>query len=403
MLKFKNDTGANRKSAFVHSAIAATLLALGATANSMAMAAETIPLGLVTALTGTSAKTTGLPIANGARLAVERINAAGGVNGKLLSLKEYDDADTIDLAPTFEKAINVDKVVAIVGPTLSSQTDVAWSTTAVMGVPVIGSNIQAPGVTKNRRMSFRTMLTSIELMKGAIRGAVQETKPKTVIGVTQLDERFSYDTYLGSMPIFASLGVTALPAAESRLEINPVKVVEKIKASNPDIVFLALIARDATKVLLEMKKQNVAKTVVCNCAFLLGDVSPELKAASSSVFFSAPWSKDADDAFNLAFLDAYRAKYKAEPSSAAALAYESVYLTANALKGVAEAGVVAQVATARVELSKNIASSKHQGVSGSFKFAKSGLGYEATRPGYVYVYRNGVADSVKFSWFSGLF
>jgi branched-chain amino acid transport system substrate-binding protein len=403
MLKFNTSAGASNKSVFVRGALAAALLAFGASANSMAIAADTIPLGLVTALTGTSAKTTGLPIANGARLAIERINAAGGVNGKQLSLKEYDDADTPDLAPTFEKAINTDNVVAIVGPTLSSQTDVAWSTSAVLGVPVIGSNIQAPGVTKNRRMSFRTMLTSIELMKGAIRGAVQETKPKTVMGVTQLDERFSYDTYLGSMPIFASLGVTALPANEFRAEINPVKVVDSIKATNPDVVFLALIARDATKVLLEMKKQKVSKTVVCNCAFLLGDVSPELKAASTNVFFSAPWSKDADDAFNLAFLDAYRAKYKTEPSSAAALAYESVYLTANALKGVTEAGVAAQVATVRVALSKNIASSKHQGVSGSFKFAKSGLGYEATRPGYVYVYRNGAADNVKFSWFSGLF
>jgi branched-chain amino acid transport system substrate-binding protein len=403
MLKFNTGAGANSKPAFVRGALAAALLALGASASSMAIAADTIPLGLVTALTGTSAKATGLPIANGARLAVERINAAGGVNGKQLSLKEYDDADTPDLAPTFEKAINIDKVVAIVGPTLSSQTDVAWSTSAVLGVPVIGSNIQAPGVTKNRRMSFRTMLTSIELMKGAIRGAVQETKPKTVMGVTQLDERFSYDTYLGSMPIFASLGVTALPANEFRSEINPVKVVDSIKATNPDIVFLALIARDATKVLLEMKKQKISKTVVCNCGFLLGDVSPELKAASTNVFFSAPWSKDADDAFNLAFLDAYRAKYNTEPSSAAALAYESVYLTANALKGVAEAGIASQVETVRVALSKNIASSKHQGVSGSFKFAKSGLGYEATRPGYVYVYRNGGADNVKFSWFSGLF
>lgn len=400
MFSFQKVVGATSKKSLLFSALTlATLTAFAATA----IAAEPIPLGLVTALTGSSSKAVGIPIANGARLAVERINAAGGVNGKSLVLKEYDDADQTDVSPTFEKAINIDKVVALVGPTLSSQTDIAWSMSAVLGVPVIGSNIQAPGVTQKRRMSFRTMLTSIELMKGAIRGAVQETKPKTVMGVTQLDERFSYDTYLGAMPIFASLGVTAVAPVETKLEINPAKVIDGIKATNPDVVFLALIARDATKVLLEMKKQGINKIVVCNCAFLLGDVSPELKAASANVFFSTPWSKDGDDAFNVAFLESYRAKYKSEPSSAAALAYESVYLTAGALKDVSAAGVTAQVAEARTILAKNLSAGKHQGVSGSFKFARSGLGYEATRPGYVYAYRNGVAEKIKFSWFSNLF
>ena len=241
-------------------------------------------------------------------------------------------------------------------------------------------------------------------MKGAVRGAVQAIKPKTVMAATQLDECFSYQTYLGTMPIFAKLGVKALPTVESQGAIDPVAIVANIKKSNPDIVFLPLIARDATKVLLEMKKQNVSKPVVCNCGFLLGDVAIDVRAAAELVFFSVPWAKDASDAFNVDFLQAYRGAYKSEPSSQAALAYEGVYLAANSLKKIKNLGFAReQIQATRESLSREMAGGKHDGVAGSYRFIKAGSGYDAERRGYSYQYRSGQIDKINFPWFSNFF
>lgn len=384
--------------------LATSLLLAAAQWSTIALAADSAKIGLVTSLTGSSAKAVGLPIAAGARLAVQRINAEGGINGKPLALMEYDDQGQPDLSKVYQKAIETDKVLAIVGPTLSSQLEGAWSLSSAAGVPSIGSNVQAPGATEHRRYTFRTMLASTELMKGAVRGAVRDLKPKTVMAATQLDESYSYQTYIGSMPIFASLGVKSISPAEFRQSIDPVAIVAAIKRVNPDMVFLPLIARDATQVLLEMKKQGVKKTVVCNCGFLLGDVAPELKAAAENVYFSVPWSKDADDSRNVEFLQAYRAAYKSEPSSQAALAYESVYVAAEALRHVKNLDLNDErVSLNRDALAKELAHGKHHGVSGSYRFARAGVGFEAERRGYTYHYRSGQIEKVTFSWLNDLF
>jgi branched-chain amino acid transport system substrate-binding protein len=384
--------------------LAASLLVAATQWGAIAQAAETAKIGLVTSLTGGSAKSVGLPIAAGARLAVQRINAEGGIGGKSLTLIEYDDQGQADLVKVYQKAIENDKVLAIVGPTLSSQTEAAWTVSSAAGVPSIGSNVQAPDATEHRRYAFRTMLTSTELMKSAVHGAVRDLKPATVMAATQLDEQYSYQTYISSMPIFASLGVKSISPIEFKQAADAPAIVAAIKRANPDIVFLPLIARDATLVLLEMKKQGIKKTVVCNCGFLLGDVAPELKAAADNVYFSVPWSKDADDARNIEFLQAYRAAYKSEPSSQAALAYESVIVAVEALRHVKNLDLAdAKASVNRDALAKELANGKHHGVSGSYRFARAGVGYNAERRGYTYKYQNGQIEKVSFSWLNDLF
>src|ERR1700675_2675390 len=62
----------------------------------------------------------GVGIVNGARLAVDAINAAGGIDGRKLEIMQYDDhSSAADAVRAFQRAVSQDKVVAVIGTYIS--------------------------------------------------------------------------------------------------------------------------------------------------------------------------------------------------------------------------------------------------------------------------------------------
>jgi branched-chain amino acid transport system substrate-binding protein len=86
---------------------------------SSAMAADTIKLGAFFDLSGRAAFI-GTPTKLVAEMVVDKINSEGGINGKMLELEIADtEADPAKTASIAKKYIYKDKVVAIIGPTLT--------------------------------------------------------------------------------------------------------------------------------------------------------------------------------------------------------------------------------------------------------------------------------------------
>ncbi len=82
--------------------------------------ASTYKIGFIGPLTGDNANY-GIRCSNAARLAIEQINAAGGVDGKTLELIAEDSEGTVDKAIAgYEKLVYSDNVVAIIGPVFTS-------------------------------------------------------------------------------------------------------------------------------------------------------------------------------------------------------------------------------------------------------------------------------------------
>ena len=86
------------------------------------LAADTIKLGAAYSMTGRIGWI-GEDCVNGAKLAVDEVNAKGGINGKQIELVVYDTKTNPDTARTvFEKLIKKDKVAAICGPVITQST-----------------------------------------------------------------------------------------------------------------------------------------------------------------------------------------------------------------------------------------------------------------------------------------
>ncbi|MBC7542319.1 MAG: ABC transporter substrate-binding protein [Candidatus Sericytochromatia bacterium] len=110
---------------------------------------DTVRIGFLAPLTGADASV-GEGTNNGTRLAIDHINAAGGVNGKKLSLVSQDDQGEATKGVEVAKKLVEQNVVAIIGPTWSGVTKaVVTGVTKAAGIPNV-----SPGATSPELASF---------------------------------------------------------------------------------------------------------------------------------------------------------------------------------------------------------------------------------------------------------
>lgn len=116
---------------------------------------NTIKIGFIGPLTGDAAAI-GADQLSGTQLAIERINAAGGINGKQLALIAEDGkCSGADAANAAQKLVNVDKVVAIIGGLCSGETLAAAPIAEAGKVPMISPGSSSPDVSKAGDFVFR--------------------------------------------------------------------------------------------------------------------------------------------------------------------------------------------------------------------------------------------------------
>lgn len=114
-----------------------------------------IKLGFIGPLTGDAASY-GKDTLNGATLAIDEINAAGGINGRQIELVAEDGRCTgTDAASAAQKLVNVDKVVAILGGQCSGETLAAAPIAEAAKVVMLSALSSSPDVTDAGEYVYR--------------------------------------------------------------------------------------------------------------------------------------------------------------------------------------------------------------------------------------------------------
>ena len=142
--------------------LAAALFALGCRPDREAQtteAVEDIPVGVYAALTGDQASF-GTATVQGATLAAEEINAAGGLLGRKIRLIIEDDQGRPDQAANVvTKLITGDNVVAVIGENSSNNSLAAAPICQANKVPMISPSSTNPAVTDKGEYIFRVCFT----------------------------------------------------------------------------------------------------------------------------------------------------------------------------------------------------------------------------------------------------
>ena len=133
-------------------------LVLAVVALALAACQQSKPgrIGILTALTGTQ-QAFGQAHDRGYDMALEEINASGGVLGKPLEIVKYDDQSKADIAAQgVAKLVDQDKVAALIGSYSSESTKAIVPLVARRGVPLLMPTATADNVMDNTEgWSFR--------------------------------------------------------------------------------------------------------------------------------------------------------------------------------------------------------------------------------------------------------
>jgi branched-chain amino acid transport system substrate-binding protein len=308
-------------------ALAAAVLLASAPAAS---AADPVPVGAVEILSGPNAAY-GTAIKAGLDLALAAVNAEGG---RQLALTVEDSGGTKDGAiNAARKLIGRDKVVAIIGPTLSNEMFAMGPVTSARGIPTIGTSTTAKGITDIGPFIFRTALPEADVVPVTLKKAIARGA-KTIALLYANDDAFSKSGFDSMQAAAQAVGLTIL-ATESfgSKDTDFSAQLTKIKALKPDAVGISALVEPISGVLLQARQLGFGPETL----FIGGNGanSPKLGqiagAAADGILVGSPWFIAKPDKLNQDFIAAFRKAYGKDPDQFAAQAYDTLLILAEAV------------------------------------------------------------------------
>jgi branched-chain amino acid transport system substrate-binding protein len=295
---------------------------------------DTIKVGEFASMTGSEA-TFGQSSHKGTALAIEELNAAGGVLGKKLELiMEDDQSQAGQPATVVRKLISRDGVVAILGEVASSRSLEAAPICQQNQIPMISPSSTNPKVTEVGDYIFRVcFLDSFQGGKVLTEFANNTLKAKSVAVLKDVKSDYS----LGLTKFFedgftANGGKIVVEQNYNGGDKDFNAQLTAIKAENPDAVFVPGYYTEVGLIALQAKQLGL------NVPLFGGDgwESSVLVSIGGSAlegdYFSTHLAPDEDTPRVKNFVEKFRAKYGETPDSMAALGYDSAMVLADAIK-----------------------------------------------------------------------
>jgi len=318
------------------SAVVMGLLLMGG--GPLAAADGTLKIGAPQPMTGSDAPF-GDKFKKAYSLAVEEINAAGGVNGKKIEVIIEDHQAKNSLAATVaEKLINQEKVLILTGGRASGQAVEIASVAQRLKTPYLVDHPSADIITaKGFEWVFRNNPTGsiypsafnkfISEVPGAMPKSAAVIYDNTVFGKSIANSAM---TFLKSknVPI---VNDEAYPV--NTLDFKP--IVTKVKTNNPDFVLMVAVSTTDAILLTRHAKEIGLKPrafVGFGGGFGVEDFAKQLGGLSENVFSSAAWSGNPNDPKVKAFYEKFYSKYHIYPKEHEVEGYSAIYIIADAFR-----------------------------------------------------------------------
>jgi branched-chain amino acid transport system substrate-binding protein len=295
--------------------------------------AADIVVGEYGSLTGSEA-TFGQSTHNGITLAVDEINAAGGIGGrKIRVITEDDQSKAEEAANAVTKLISSNDVAAIIGEVASSNSLAAAPICQQNKVPMITPSSTYPGVTKKGDYIFR--MCFIDTYQGPVlaRFLINDLHVKRAALFT--DIRSDYSTGLGKAfeDVFTSLGGTiAGRQSYSKGDSDYRSQLTAFKAANPEVIVVPGYYNDVAPIAVQARDLGI------NVPLVGGDgwESPKLLEIGGKALEGCMYSNHyhADDPAPAVrgFVTKYAQRFGARPDSLAALGYDTTRVLADAMR-----------------------------------------------------------------------
>jgi branched-chain amino acid transport system substrate-binding protein len=300
--------------------------------------AQTLKIGAPQPLTGPDAPF-GDKFKKAYGMAIEEINAAGGVNGKKLEIVIEDHQAKNALAATIaEKLVTTEQVLVMTGGRASGQAMEIASVCQRLKTPYVVDHPSADMITaKGFEWVFRQNPT------GSIYPQAFVDFVKTYPGAMPRSAAVVYDNTLFGKTIGAAvmkeLKAKGVPiVADEAYPVNTLDfkpIMTKVKGTNPDYLLMVAVATtDAILLTRHAKEIGIRPRAYVGFGggFGVADMPAQLGPLAQNVFSSAAWSGNTNDPKVKAFYEKFHAKYGIWPHEHEVEGYSVIYVIADAIR-----------------------------------------------------------------------
>lgn len=298
-------------------------------------AQETIKVGIILPLTGAQAAF-GEIEKNSFEMALEEINAAGGIKGKKLELIFEDDTGKPEVARSAaEKLINKDKVVMLGGGYGSSETFAIAGVAQQSRMPFLVNTGSADKITEQKwDYVFRLNPPASDYPGGLESFLTEVVKPKTA-AILYEDSNFGTSSSKSFEETCERLGIKVLVKegySKGGVDFKPLLV--KVKQANPDLIYMISYVMDAALLMNQsMELRLMPKLFVGGGAgFTLPEFQKNAGKAANMVFSATLWYQTLPYPGAKEYFDKYVKKHGKETEYHGAEAHAAAVVIADTLK-----------------------------------------------------------------------
>ncbi len=297
---------------------------------------DTVKIGVITPLTGSQAAF-GNAHKNGYQIALDQINAKGGVLGKKLELDFYDDQSKPDQAVQgVSKLVDQDHVSMLLGAYSSENTKAILNPVITHQIPLLIPTATADNVMDSKSpWIFRICAGANDYAKATIDFLKNNGNPKT-IAIVYENTNFGQSNK-NAMEVAAKAAGMDLVAIESYEARSPdyKSVLQRVKQKNPDVIYFCSYLLDATTLMRQAQEidLNPKYYTSAGTGFAAAEF-PTAKGAGKNAeytFSVSQWLPEAPWAGSKEFDAEYFKRTGTHPAYHAMQAYESLMVAAQAI------------------------------------------------------------------------
>ena len=347
---------------------------------------KSVLLGLIGPMTGDYANY-GTSVRNGVQIAVDEINAAGGVNGYTFTLSVQDSQGDPDSAVSAYNKLMDDGMDVSLGCVFSGEATSVITAAKADDILIVTPSSSAKACIEGNEKAFRVCFNDPAQGTVSADYIVDNNLGSKVAVFYQSDIDYSaglYETFkaeaaVKGLEIVSEQTFTAGSATDFSTQINA------IRDSGCDIVFLPIYAAEAS-VFLTQAQGKLDNVIYFGCDGLDGiQTKVSDLALIEGLMMLTPFAADAQDDATKAFVTKYDELYKAIPDQFAADGYDAVYVVKAVMEKTGKTPADSDFTAALVEAMHSISV---DGLTGTMTWDET---REPNKAAKAMVFQNGVA------------
>ena len=335
-----------------------------------------IPIGVAVAQTSNVALLGQEQVA-GVKIAEKYFNDQGGINGTPIKIILQDTAgDEAGTINAFQTLITKNKVVGIVGPTLSQQAFSADPIAERAKVSVLGPSNTAKGIPQIGEYISR------------VSAPVSIVAPNSVAAALKINPQIKKVAVLYAQNDAFSKSETEIfqqTVKERKLDLVTVQKFQttdtdfQSQATNtiklkPDLVIISGLASDGGNLVKQLRELGYKGLIIGGNGLNTSNLFAVCKALCDGVLIAQAYSPEQPGDINKAFRNAYLAQYKKEPPQFSAQAFTAVQVYVDALNAMDKKAKISDlpISQLRTDLNKQLLAGKYQSPLGEIAFTPEG-------------------------------